>query len=102
MTHAFFTRPRSLLDVFSLGKKAPPFLLQSYFYFVLYGLAAEKPLPCSLYRQHSSPATEPGCLLELGLDYLLLMYSSMLWAASLPAPMARITVAEPVTASPPA
>ena len=48
VTHAFFTRPRSLLDVFSLGKKAPPFLLQSYFYFVLYGLAAEKPLPFSL------------------------------------------------------
>lgn len=36
-------------------------------------------------------------------NYLLfLMYSSIAFAACLPAPIARITVAAPVTASPPA
>ena len=35
-------------------------------------------------------------------NYFALMYSSMLFAAVLPAPIARITVAAPVTASPPA
>ena len=34
--------------------------------------------------------------------YLLLRYSSIPFAAAFPAPMARITVAAPVTASPPA
>lgn len=34
--------------------------------------------------------------------FLLLIYSSIAFAAVLPAPMARITVAAPVTASPPA
>ena len=36
------------------------------------------------------------------LDYLLLRYSSMAFAATLPAPIAEMTVAAPVTASPPA
>jgi isochorismate hydrolase len=35
-------------------------------------------------------------------NYFLLMYSSIALAAVLPAPIARITVAAPVTASPPA
>ena len=35
-------------------------------------------------------------------DYLLLRYSSIAFAAALPAPIAEITVAAPVTASPPA
>ena len=35
-------------------------------------------------------------------DYLFFRYSSMAAAAFLPAPIARITVAAPVTASPPA
>ncbi len=35
-------------------------------------------------------------------NYLLLRYSSIPFAAALPAPIARITVAAPVTASPPA
>ena len=35
-------------------------------------------------------------------NYLLLIYSSIPFAAAFPAPIARITVAAPVTASPPA
>lgn len=36
------------------------------------------------------------------IDYFLERYSSMAFAATLPAPMAEMTVAAPVTASPPA
>ena len=51
----------------------------------------------------SAPSAEiDGALCRFWQDHLLRMYSSMALAACLPAPMARITVAAPVTASPPA
>ena len=42
------------------------------------------------------------CSALIAICYLLQMYSSMAFAAALPAPMALMTVAAPVTASPPA
>ena len=52
-------------------------------------------------RQQKPARTKPSAPVG-SLPYLLLMYSSMDLAALLPAPMARMTVAAPVAASPPA
>lgn len=56
----------------------------------------------SPFRQQKREPCRLSLFVSLCRLYFLLSCSSMLLAPSLPAPMARITVAAPVTASPPA
>jgi hypothetical protein len=62
-------------------------------------------IPCSRHRLRQKKSPEAENLRGIAFSnetYLLLRYSSIALAATLPAPIAEMTVAAPVTASPPA
>ena len=60
--------------------------------------------PYYIYEQANTAATNKSRLHKNAVlrDYLFIRYLSIALAATLPAPIAEITVAAPVTASPPA